>query len=265
MDPANLSFGVAFLAGLVSFISPCVLSLVPAYVGYLSSRAMVTAGHGGQVAAPRSATLLHGVAFVLGFSVVFVALGAAASAIGTLLFDLQDILVRVGGLVVIVFGLHTMGVIHLPFLDYDTRRQQAPDPRLGYLSSALMGVFFSAGWAPCVGPVLGAVLTMAFTAEGVNRGAVLLSAYSLGLGIPFLLAAAGLGNVSHLLKRYGRYLRYVSIATGVLLVVIGVLLLTGVYSGTMARLANLPVFANAAAALDEGVITFWAWLTGQGG
>ncbi len=262
MEATNLPLGVAFLAGLVSFVSPCVLSLVPAYIGYLSSRAVTTTGH---VNANRWATLSHGLAFVLGFSVVFVLLGMAASAAGALLFDLKDILVRIGGLVVIVFGLHTMGVIHIPYLDYDTRRQRAPDARLGYISSALMGVFFSAGWAPCVGPVLSVVLTMAFTAEGVNRAAVLLAAYSLGLGIPFLLAAAGVGNISHLLKRYGRYLRYVSIATGLLLVVIGILLFTGVYSGTMARFANVPFFADAAASLDEGVITFWAWLTGQGG
>lgn len=261
MDAASLSLGVAFLAGLVSFVSPCVLSLVPAYVGYLSSRAVTTSGH---VTANRWGTLSHGLAFVLGFSTVFVLLGMAASAVGALLFDLQDILVRVGGLVVIVFGLHTMGVIHLPFLDYDTRRQKAPDARLGYLSSALMGVFFSAGWAPCVGPVLGAVLTMALTADGVNRGGVLLTAYSLGLGIPFLLAAAGVGNISHLLKRYGKYLRYVSIATGLLLVIIGILLFTGVYSGTMARMANVPFFAAVQANLDEWVVTFWAWLSGQG-
>jgi len=158
-----------------------------------------------------------------------------------------------------------MGVIHLPFLDYDTRRQQAPDPRLGYVSSALMGVFFSAGWAPCVGPILGAVLTMALSSEGVNRGGVLLTAYSLGLGIPFLLAAAGIGNVSALLRRYGRHLRWVSIATGVLLVVIGILLFTGVYSGTMARFANLPIFTSIQTGLDEWVVNFWATLTGQGG
>lgn len=260
MDPTNISLGLAFLAGLASFLSPCVLSLVPAYVGYLSSRALVTTG-GAQVTAPRAATLLHGLAFVLGFSVIFVALGAAASAIGALLFEMQAVLVRVGGVVVVVFGLHTMGVLHLPFLDYDTRRQQAPDARLGYLSSALMGVFFSAGWAPCVGPVLGAVLTMALSAEGVNRGAVLLSAYSLGLGIPFLLAAAGLGNISHLLRRYGRHLRYVSIVTGVFLVIIGIMLFTG----TMARFATLASLTAFQSDLDQWVVDFWNWLTGPGG
>jgi cytochrome c-type biogenesis protein len=261
MNPADVSLGLAFFAGLFSFISPCVLSLVPAYIGYLSSRALVTSGQGGEVVASRSATLLHGLAFVLGFSAVFVALGAAASAIGSLLFDLQDILVRIGGLVVIVFGLHTMGVIHLPFLDYDTRRQQAPDARLGYVSSALMGVFFSAGWAPCVGPVLGAVLTMALTSDGVNRGAILLSAYSLGLGIPFLLAAAGLGNISQLLRRYGRHLRWVSIVTGVFLIVIGIMLFTG----TMTRFATIASFSQFQGSIDQWVVDFWGWLTGRGG
>jgi cytochrome c-type biogenesis protein len=258
MDPNNVPFGLAFLAGLASFVSPCVLSLVPAYVGYLSSRAVVTTG---QAVENRWATLSHGLAFVLGFSVIFVALGATASAIGALLYDLQGLIARVGGVVVIVFGLHTMGIIHIPFLEYDTRRQQAPDPRLGYLSSALMGVFFSAGWAPCVGPVLGAVLTMALSADGVNRGAVLLSAYSLGLGIPFLLAAAGLGNVSALLRRYSRHLRYVSFVTGLFLIVIGVMLLTN----TMTRFAAVASFAEFQIVLEQRVVEFWQWLTGARG
>jgi cytochrome c-type biogenesis protein len=257
MDLTNVSFGLAFLAGLASFVSPCVLSLVPAYVGYLSSRALVA---GGPTFGNRWATLSHGLAFVLGFSVIFIALGAAASAVGALLYDLQGLLMRIGGIIVIVFGLHTMGVVHIPFLDYDTRRQQAPDARLGYLSSAMMGVFFSAGWAPCVGPVLGAVLTMALSTDGVNRGAFLLSGYSLGLGIPFLLAAAGIGNVSQLLRRIGPHLRYVSIATGVFLVIIGLMLFTN----TLALFATWAPFTELQISIDEGVVSFWQWLTGQG-
>jgi cytochrome c-type biogenesis protein len=154
-----------------------------------------------------------------------------------------------------------MGVIHITFLEYDTRRQQAPDPRLGYLSSALMGVFFSAGWAPCVGPVLGAVLTMALSADGVNRGAVLLTAYSLGLGIPFLLAAAGLGNISALLRRYSRHLRYVSFVTGLFLVIIGVMLLTN----TLTRFAAIASFAEFQILLEQRVVDFWQWVTGAQG
>jgi cytochrome c-type biogenesis protein len=258
LDPSRLSFvGIAFLGGLVSFLSPCVLSLVPAYVGYLSSRAVTTSG---RVVADRWTTVLHGAAFVLGFSVIFVALGFTASAIGALLYDLQGLLARVGGIVVIIFGLHTMGVLRIPLLDYDTRRQQAPDPRLGYLSSAMMGVFFSAGWAPCVGPILGAVLTMALNSNDANRGVYLLSAYSLGLGIPFLLAAAGIANVSQLLRRYNRYLRYVSIVTGAFLILIGVMLFTN----TLTRFATIASFAQFQASLDQNVVAFWQWLTHSG-
>lgn len=233
----NLSFGLAMLAGTASFLSPCVLSLVPAYVGYLSGKTVMADG---TVVENRAATFLHGVFFVLGFSLVFITLGVAASAVGRVLYDLRDILSKIGGVIVIVFGLHTLGVIHLPFLDYDTRRQVAPNPSLGYLSSALMGIFFSAGWAPCVGPVLGAVLTMALDSASVGRGAILLTGYSIGLAIPFLLAAAGIARVSDWLRRWGKYLRIVSLVTGVMLIIIGVLLLTG----SFALLARSGLFVN---------------------
>ena len=257
MDPTHVSVGLALLAGLVSFLSPCVLSLVPAYVGYLSSRSLTPDGG---VVEHRWETIAHGLAFVLGFSVVFVALGAAASAIGALLFDAHGLLTKIGGAVIILFGLHTLGVIHIPFLEYDTRRQQAPDRRLGYLSSALMGVFFSAGWAPCVGPVLGAVLTLALTADALGRGVGLLAAYSLGLGIPFLFAAAGVGRVSALLRRYRHAMRYASVATGVFLVLIGML----VFTNSLQALANVTFVSDVQASLDEGVVQFWRWLTGGG-
>lgn len=255
MNPSDLSFGLAFIAGLASFISPCVLSLVPAYVGYLSSRAVAP---GGQTTETRWGTLAHGLAFVLGFSLVFVGLGLTASAIGAVLYDAKGWLVRIGGVVVVLFGLHTMGLIHIPFLEYDTRRQQPPDRRLGYLSSALMGVFFSAGWAPCVGPVLGAVLTLALNTDGVARGGWLLTAYSLGLGIPFLAAAAGIGSISEILRRYGRYLRYVSFATGVLLVFIGVLLFTD----SLAFFSRFAPITEFQFAVDQGVVDFWRAISG---
>src|SRR5262249_41243468 len=137
---------------------------------------------------------------------------------------------------------------------------QAPDRRLGYLSSALMGVFFSAGWAPCVGPVLGAVLTLALTADALGRGVVLLAAYSLGLGIPFLFAAAGVGRVSALLRRYRQAMRYASVATGVFLVLIGVL----VFTDSLQALASVTFVADVQTSLDEGVVQFWQWLTGGG-
>jgi cytochrome c-type biogenesis protein len=171
---------------------------------------------------------------------MFVVLGAAASALGALLYDGRQWLARIGGVVVIVFGLHMLGVIHIPFLDFDTRRQERPDPGLGYLSSALMGVFFSAGWSPCVGPVLGAVLTLALNSAKVMQGAVLLTAYSAGLAIPFLLAALGIGRIGELMRNHARMLKGVSLATGGVMILIGIMLLTG----KLGELSRFGVFVD---------------------
>lgn len=237
MSPSSVTVGLAALAGLASFLSPCVLALVPAYIGYLGGRSVTSTGH---VVENRWTTFYHGVAFVVGFSLVFVALGATASLIGSILFDLRTWIARVGGAIVIIFGLHTLGVIHIPFLDVDTRVQHDPSQNRDFLSSALMGVFFSAGWAPCVGPVLGAVLTLALNSAEVGQGVVLLSAYSVGLAIPFLAAALGIGRITELLREYRHIIRYISIATGVILVIVGVMLM----SGTLERLARFGFFVD---------------------
>jgi cytochrome c-type biogenesis protein len=222
----NVSFGLAFLAGIASFLSPCVFALVPAYIGYLGGRAA-----GGEADENnRFVTFTHGLAFVLGFSFVFVLLGMAASALGGVLYDLRTWLARLGGLVIVVFGLHMIGVYRLPFLEYDTRVQTLPDRKLGYLSSVLMGVFFSAGWSPCVGPVLGAILTFALNGGSIGYGAALLSAYSAGLAVPFLIAALGIGWVSTILRKYGKVMRYVEIVMGILMVIIGILLMFGIFN-----------------------------------
>src|SRR5574341_1037749 len=219
MDVRSISMGLAILAGLASFLSPCVLSLVPAYISYLGGRAVAPGGgilSGIQTFSNRWITFSHGLAFVAGFSVVFILLGVSAGLLGALfgaasfqlngaVYDLRDIIAKIGGLIVIVFGLHTAGIITIPFLEYDTRKQVAPRPEWGYVSSTLMGVFFSAGWAPCVGPVLGALLTLALTAEGVGRAAWLLVGYSLGLAIPFLVAALAIGEIARFIRKYSRY------------------------------------------------------------
>jgi cytochrome c-type biogenesis protein len=223
-DISQVSIFLALLAGLASFLSPCVFSLVPAYVGYLSGRAA-----GGDGYNNRWITFSHGLAFVLGFSFVFVVLGVLAAIAGSLLFDIRYWLAKIGGIIVIIFGLHMIGLFHIPFLAYDTRVQQAPNQKLGYLSSALMGVFFSAGWSPCVGPVLGTILTFVLNGGSLSQGAVLLSAYSVGLAIPFLLAALSIGWVTTVLKKYGKTMRYVEIVMGVILVVVGFMLFSGVF------------------------------------
>ena len=225
MDISQVTVGLSFLAGLASFLSPCVFSLVPAYIGYLGGRAA-----GGEATENnRFITFTHGLAFVLGFSLVFITLGVASPAFGRLLFDLRFVLAKVGGIVVIIFGLHMIGVFRIPFLEYDTRVQKVPDRKWGYLSSALMGVFFSAGWAPCVGPVLGAILTLALNGGSISTGVSLLSAYSAGLAIPFLIAALGVGWVSLTLKKYGKVMHYIEIGMGVILVILGVMLFAGIF------------------------------------
>jgi cytochrome c-type biogenesis protein len=224
MEISQITIGLSFLAGLASFLSPCVFSLVPAYVGYLGGRAA-----GNEGGSNRWVTFSHGLAFVSGFSIIFVLLGVAASFAGSLLFDARFWLAKIGGVVVIIFGLHMIGLIHIPFLAYDTRVNQAPDQKWGYLSSALMGVFFSAGWSPCVGPVLGAILTLAVNGGSVSQGASLLTAYSAGLAIPFLIAALGIGWVTTILRRYNKVMRYVEIVMGVILVIVGIMLFAGIF------------------------------------
>ena len=222
----NITLGLAFLAGLASFLSPCVFSLVPAYIGYLGGRA---AG-GEDSPAHRWVTFTHGLAFVLGFSVVFIIFGVAASFLGGLLFDVRFWLAKIGGVIVVIFGLHMIGVFRIPFLNYDLRVHSQVDSRWGYISSALMGVFFSAGWSPCIGPVLGAILTLAMNGGSVLLGVKLLSAYSAGLAIPFLIAALGIGWVSAVLRKYSKAMRIVEIVMGVLLVIVGVMLFLGTFA-----------------------------------
>lgn len=226
MDISNITLGLAFLAGLASFLSPCVFSLVPAYVGYLGGRSASSARGGIE---DKWLTFSHGLAFVLGFSIVFIFLGVAASALGGLLYDLQTWVARIGGVIVIIFGLHMTGLIKIPLLQYDLRPQSVPDKRWGYLSSGLMGVFFSAGWSPCVGPVLGAILTLSVRGGSIASGASLLSAYSAGLAIPFLIAALGIGWVTTVLKRYGKVMHYAEVIMGIILIIVGAMLTLGIF------------------------------------
>ncbi|MEJ2447002.1 MAG: cytochrome c biogenesis protein CcdA [Anaerolineales bacterium] len=226
MDLSIFSITTAFLAGLASFLSPCVLPLVPAYIGYLGGR---TAFEGDQKEPSRWTTFSHGLAFVIGFSLVFISLGVAASALGGLLQQATEILEKVGGLIVIVFGIHMTGIWKIPLLQYDTRKQTSPSRNLGYLSSLLMGVFFSAGWSPCVGPVLGAILTLSLNGGSVITGGTLLASYSAGLSIPFLIAALGMGWVTTTLRKYGKALHILEIAMGVILIIVGGLLFFGLF------------------------------------
>lgn len=233
----NVSVGLAFLAGLASFLSPCVFALVPAYVGYLSGRAVSATQ---AVKINRLDTFSHGLAFVLGFSAVFISLGFASSLVGSMLYDIKPWLARIGGVVIVIFGLHMSGIFRIKFLEFDLRPQTSQDMQRSYVSSAIMGVFFSAGWSPCVGPTLGAILTVAGFSGDTAKGLQLLTAYSAGLAVPFLAAALGLGWVTFLLRRYQKAFHYVEIGMGVIMIVIGVMLFLGVFQ----QLSNLGWFVD---------------------
>jgi cytochrome c-type biogenesis protein len=241
MQIGNVGIGLAFIAGLASFLSPCVFSLVPAYLGYLGGRSAASAQSS---QSNRWMTFSHGLAFVAGFSLVFILLGVASSALGNLLYDMRTWLARIGGLVVIIFGIHMTGLYRISFLEYDLRPQTVPDRKWGYLSSVMMGVFFSAGWAPCVGPILGAILTVSFGGGSVSQGIQLLAAYSAGMAIPFLIAATQISLVTNLIRQHGKLMHYVEIAMGVVLILVGILLFTGQFE----RLAGMGFFLEA---MDE--------------
>jgi cytochrome c-type biogenesis protein len=225
VESINISISLAFLAGLASFFSPCVFSLVPAYVGYLGGRSI----SGQSRSANQLRTFFHGLAFVLGFSFVFISLGLAFSAISVFFFQVRDILAQAGGVIVILFGLHMTGLIHIPFLDYELRPQSGSRDRRGLFSSFLMGIFFSAGWSPCVGPTLGLILTLAINQANIGQGVGLLSVYSLGMAVPFLVAAVGVGWVTQILKNHNRVIRVVEIVMGIILIIVGVMLFLGIY------------------------------------
>jgi len=223
----NVSIGLAFLAGLVSFFSPCVFSLVPAYIGYLGGRTLVS--EGSERSREKTKTFFHGLAFITGFSFVFISLGIAFSAVSQFFYDTRDVLSKIGGVIILVFGLHMTGWLKLPFLDFDLR----PDSKLGQgrslFSSFLMGILFSAGWSPCVGPTLGLILTLALDRANILQGITLLSLYSLGMAVPFAAAALGIGWVMHILKKYDRVLHITQVVMGVILMIVGVMLFLGIY------------------------------------
>jgi cytochrome c-type biogenesis protein len=215
----EVSVAVAFTAGLLSFLSPCVLPLIPSYVGFLTGMSVE------EIERRRGTAFLHGLWFVAGFALVFVLLGASASAVGGLLRDQQVWLGRVGGALVILFGLYLLGALRPAFLARERRIALARKP-LGYFGSGVVGFTFGAAWTPCIGPILGAILTLAATREGLGSGVGLLGAYALGLAVPFLLTALALDRFLVWFQRFRPYLVWVDRTAGVLLIVLGLLLVT---------------------------------------
>jgi cytochrome c-type biogenesis protein len=222
-EPATLGLFVAFAAGLLSFLSPCVLPLVPSYIGFLTGMSLP------EMSGRRWVAVAHALLFVLGFSLIFVLLGASATALGRALNYYQVWLQRIGGVLIIAFGLVCLGVIKVGFLSRE-RRVQVEQKPVGYLGSALVGMAFGAGWTPCIGPVLGAILGLAATSQDLGRGMLLLAVYSAGLAVPFLVAAVALDSFLGWFQRFRRYLPWVMRVTGMLLIFVGVLMVTGEFT-----------------------------------
>ena len=213
------SFALAFVAGLLSFLSPCVLPLIPSYVGFLTGLTLE------ELEVRRGTALAHALWFVAGFSLIFIALGVTASALGVVLLRSQVWIGRIGGGVVILFGLYLLGVLRPRSLMRERKVQLTRKP-LGYLGSAFVGVTFGAAWTPCIGPILGAILTLAAAQASVAHGAALLTAYSAGLALPFVVTALALARFLAWFQRFRPYLAWVERSAGVLLILLGLLLVT---------------------------------------
>ncbi|MGE5503838.1 MAG: cytochrome c biogenesis CcdA family protein [Actinomycetota bacterium] len=223
MNPFDVSYGGAAAAGALSFLSPCVLPLIPAYLCFLGGVGLDELTAEGKAA---RRVVPAALAFVLGFAAVFVTMGATASALNQLVLDNMGWLSVVAGAVIILFGLHYMGALRIGFLNFEKRVHVQSKPA-GLLGSFVLGLAFAFGWTPCVGPILATILMIAAGKESVAEGVALLSAYAAGLGIPFLVAAMAAGPFMGFLARFRRHMRKVELSIGGLLVVTGVLILSG--------------------------------------
>jgi cytochrome c-type biogenesis protein len=219
----QISLIAAFSAGLLSFVSPCVLPLVPSYISYITGLSVEQLTDASERVKFKKAIVLNSLMFIAGFSSVFIAFGASASLLGQVLITYQDHIRRFGGALIVVFGLYLLGILNLNFLKMEHRFQFRSRPA-GYLGSFLIGVAFAAGWTPCVGPVLGSILLYASTTDSLVSGVVLLTSYSLGLGLPLFLTALGVDRFLAYFKQARAYLWGVSTVSGVLLVVVGVMI-----------------------------------------
>ncbi len=225
MGSENLSLLVAFGAGILSFLSPCVLPLVPAYVGYLAGSSAMTS----TADARRTSTIIHSIAFVLGFSLVFVGFWASIGLIGNVLHGYSGLMRQIGGVVLILLGLHQIGVFQVGFLYRQFRMEPQLATRATPITSMLVGVAFAAGWTPCIGPILAGIIGLASMSDTVGQGTLLLLVYSLGLGVPFLVTGFAIAQASALLSRIKRHMRIIELASGILLIAIGVLMLSDTF------------------------------------
>jgi cytochrome c-type biogenesis protein len=236
----NESVGIlaALTAGLISFVSPCVLPVVPAYLSFVTGLSIEEMRGSSAGGLQRRRLLLNCLAFVGGFSAVFVALGASASFVGAFLNQNMQILAKVAGVVIVLFGLHTLGILKIPFLNYEKRFHQTQKSG-GLLGSFIVGLAFAFGWTPCIGPILGAILGIASTKETIGQGVVLLSAYSLGLGVPFLVAGLSVESFFRVSSRVKSQFRLIEKLSGAFLIIVGVLIFFNMFGWLSAQLSRL--------------------------
>lgn len=225
----NVTLIAAFLAGVISFLSPCVLPLVPAYISYITGLSVDELRAGVREGEASRRLLLNSLSLIAGFSLVFIAMGATATFIGQLLTANLALISKIAGVVLVIFGLHLMGVFQIRFLNYEKRLQLQTKP-VTFLGSFLVGVAFAAGWSPCIGPILGAILAIAASKESVAQGVGLLSIYSLGLAIPFFLTAVATNALLRVFKQVKQHFRTVEIISGVFLVSVGVMMFFNVFA-----------------------------------
>lgn len=229
ISSAELSILVAILAGLLSFLSPCVLPLLPSYLSFIAGVSFEELQ--GSVANPRTrrAIFVNSLCFILGFSLVFIAMGAGATFLGQALFRHQALIRKIGGGLVIVLGLSVAGWLRMPFLMREWRTDLATRPA-GYLGAVLTGITFAAGWTPCIGPILGSILTLASVTETASAGILLLAAYSAGLAIPFLASSLLIDRFLVFFDRFKRFFPVVTKVSGLILILVGLLLLTDYFT-----------------------------------
>ncbi len=232
----------AFVAGILSFISPCVLPLVPVYLGIMTRNTIYK--NEKLKSSDRVYAFLNSLLFVLGFSIVFIALGSTAAFFGKLLNNYISIIGRVGGAVLIVFGLHYVGLFKIPFLNLEKRMQMPSTLKTGYLWSFLFGIIFSFGWVPCVGMILSAILMLAGRMDTFLQGILLLVIYSAGLGLPFILTSIFISFFSNFLKKINRHLNIISIISGIFLIILGIVFLLDIMTKMMGYMSAWFPFLN---------------------
>jgi len=227
-QPQQISGMIAFTAGLLSFASPCVLPLVPSYITYITGASFKELTDVEARSRLRWVTIFHSLFFITGFSLVFILMGASATYLGQLLAQYQYWIMKGGGVLIILLGIHFTGVISIPFLQIEKRLEMRKKP-LGYIGSLFVGVAFAAGWTPCIGPILSTILIYASTSKSFTTGILLLTYYSIGLGIPFFLSSLAFNSFLSAFDKIKRYMRVINVVSGLFLIGIGILFLTDTF------------------------------------